>query len=430
MEDFQNGDVAVVAAAEQRSEEASAPMTDEIDFLALLLVLARRKRLLFRTTLAAALIATIVAVLLPNHYTGTTVILPPQQTQSMATALLNQIAGSAGLSELASLAGSPLANPSDIYVSMLKSRTIEDTLIGKFDLARVYKKKKPTDIRKALEDATDVSDDQKTGLITIAVDDKDPKRAADMANEYVYQLRQVTQTLAVSEASQRRLFFEQQLQQAKDSLADAEVGLKKVQQKTGMIELDSQTKALIEGIGNVRGEIVTTEVQMQAMRTFATENNPDYLRLQQQLAGLHDQLAKLEREEKGGNGDIVVATANIPAVALEYARQLREVKYRETIFDLLAQQYEVARLDESKQGTIIQVLDSAVPADKKTSPHRALIIILATLLVFVITALGVLLMEHVERDRATRERLQSLNQMLLEGRWARLGRRNRLFRSN
>src|SRR3954469_21816761 len=269
---------------------------DEIDLLDLLIVLAKRKRLILTVTAASAAVALIVSLLLPNRYTATTKILPPQQSQSASTMLLSQLAGG-GMGPLAALAGPGLGlkNPNDIYLGILKSRTIEDALIAKFDLLRVYHEKRASDARKELEKASDILT-QKEGLISISVEDKDPKRAAALANAYVEELRNVTQHLAISEAGQRRLFFEQQVQQAKDDLSRAEVALKETQQKTGMIQLDSQAKAIIEAVGNLRAQVAAKEVQLQAMRSFATEQNPDTVLAQQQLAGLRTQLSKLENQ--------------------------------------------------------------------------------------------------------------------------------------
>jgi uncharacterized protein involved in exopolysaccharide biosynthesis len=387
----------------------------EIDLFEVLIVLAKRKRLILGATLMAGIVAAVISLFLPNHYTATAKILPPQETQSAATMLLNQLAGT-GAGALASLAGKDLGlkNPNDIYIGMLESRTIEDAIISKFDLAKVYDRDKPTDLRRKLDDASDVRSG-KDGLISIAVEDTDPKRAADMANEYVAQLRTVTQNLAVTEASQRRLFFEQQLESAKKSLADAEIAMKETQQSTGLIDLDGQAKAMIDAVGTVSGQIAAKEVQLQSMRTFATERNPDYVLLQQQLSALRSQLSKLEKQAKGGDGDPVVATAKVPAVAMEYVRRLREVKYRETVFELLAQQLEMARLDEAKLGAVIQVLDPAVVPDKKSSPKRALIVIAVVIATFFITSGYVMVMDAIhraEQDSLRGQQIATLRQLM------------------
>jgi uncharacterized protein involved in exopolysaccharide biosynthesis len=222
----------------QQAPEASA----EISLLDLLIVLARRRRDLLAGTAGAAVLAAIVSFLLPNRFTATTVILPPQQNSSSAVALLGQLGGA---NPLASLAGSSLGpkNPNDLQVAMLKSRTVEDNMIDRFGLMARYREKRKSDARKAFEKVTDIENGLKDGLIRISVTDWDPRRAADMANAYVEEYKKLSATIAVTEASQRRLFFEQQLVQAKENLADAEEALKRTQQKTGLIQLDGQARS-------------------------------------------------------------------------------------------------------------------------------------------------------------------------------------------
>jgi tyrosine-protein kinase Etk/Wzc len=391
---------------------------EETDMLDLLIVLARHKGLIIRVTLASAVIAALVSLLLPNRYTATTKILPPQQAASASSMLMNQIGGS-GMGSLAALAGSTLGlkNPSDIYIGILKSRSIADDLISKFELMHVYRDKRLSDTRKDLADKTDVVA-EKEGLISISVDDKDPKRAAAMANTYVDELRSMTQHLAISEASQRRLFFEQQMQQAKDDLSNAEVAMKETQQKTGMIQLDSQAKAVIEAIGSLRAQIAAKEVQLQAMRSYATDQNPQYILTQQQLGGLREQLSKLESQAGGGDGDPILSTGKVPGASLEYVRKYRDVKYYETIFELLAKQYEAAKIDESRQAAVIQVVDPAVIPDKKSWPKRSLITLAAAVLGLFSTIAYIHLTRVVGRmkqGRSTREKFRELRSYFVLG---------------
>ena len=218
-------DAREVSAAESASPaEASAAHArgmreDEIDLLDLLIALARRKRLIAAATVGSAVLAAVISFLIPNRYTATTKVLPPQQAQSSAAMLMTQLAGS-GLGPLAAVAGKDLGlkNPNDIYIGMLKSRTVEDALIGEFALSGVYREKKISDTRKELEKASDIVS-SKEGLIEISVEDKSPQRAAALANSYVEQLRKLTQHLAVSEASQRRLFFKASSAMDKSPLA-------------------------------------------------------------------------------------------------------------------------------------------------------------------------------------------------------------------
>jgi len=209
----------------------------------------------------------------------------------------------------------------------------------------------------------------------------------------------MSEHLAITEASQRRLFFEQQLEQAKDNLANAEEALKLTEQKTGLIQLDSQARALIESAASLRAQIAGKEVQIESMRTFATGENAQLIQAQQELDGLRTQLAKLGGSESIDAG-LMVPKGQVPEAGLEYVRKLRDVKYYETIFDILARQFEIAKLDEAKQGALIQVVDAAVPPDRRSFPKRGMIVIGATAAGFfvgVIVALGLAMYENMNR---------------------------------
>ena len=341
--------------------------------LDLLIVLSRRRRLILRTTLAAAAAGTMVALLLPNRYTATATILPPQPSQSLAASMIGQLGA---LGPVAAMAQKDLGlkNPNDLYVGMLRSRTTKDALILRFDLLRLYHDRKMSDARRDLEKASDIVVG-KEGFIRISVEDKSRVRAPQIANAYVDELRQLTQTLAVTEAGQRRLFFEGQLEQAKDNLADAEQALKETEQKTGLIQLDGQAKAIVDAVVKLRALIAAKEVELHAMRLFSTEENPDVRLGEEQLSGLREQLARLEKRSASAiPGDVEVPTGSVPEAGLQYVRKLREVKYAETLFEMLAKQYEAARLDEARTAAVIQVLDPAIEPDRKSSPKRGLII--------------------------------------------------------
>lgn len=346
-----------------------------IDILELLIVLAKHKKAIVGTTLVCAALAASISMALPNIYTASTKVLPPQQSQSSATAILGQ------LGALGGLAGNSLGikNPSDVYVGMLSSRTIGDRLIKRFELDKVYETRLHSDTLKVLAGVSTFAAG-KEGLINIEVDDKDPKRAAAIANAYVDELRKLMSTLAVTDAAQRRAFFERQLLDAKRKLADSEVELKKTQEKTGLIRPEGQSEVLIAAAANLRAEIAGKEVQLGAMRTFATVNNPEYVRLQQEISGLRAQLNKSETGMNLGRGDISVSTSRMPEVGLEYVRKLRDVKYNEAIFEVMSKQFEIAKLDEAKDSGTLQVLDDAVEPDRKSKPKRTLMVLMGAVL--------------------------------------------------
>ena len=332
---------------------------DEISLLDLLIVLAERKRIIFAVTTVFAIGAIVVSLLLPPRYTATVTLLPPQQGSSMGAALASQLGNLGGM---AALAGGSLGlkNPNDMYVAMFKSRTVEDAMVQHFGLMQEYRAKYLSDARKKFEGRATVDGSGKDGMIHISVEDRDPRHAADLANGYVDQFRLQSQHLAITEASQRRLFFEQQLEQAKDNLANAEEAMKETEQKTGVIQ------------------------QIQGMRTYATGENAQLVEAQQELDSMRAQLAKLGGSEDSASGGLIVPKGQVPEASLEYIRKLRDVKYNETIFDILARQFEVAKLDEAKQGALIQVVDPAVPPERRSSPKRGLIVIVATAVGFFI----------------------------------------------
>jgi len=320
------------------------------------------------------------------------------------------------LGSVASLAGGSLGlkNPNDLQVAMLKSRTVEDAMVDRFHLMELFHLKLKSVARKVLEGLVDIDNGSKDGLIRISVTDKDPRRAADLANGYVEEFRKFSATLAVTEASQRRLFFEQQLSEAKDNLATAEESLKKTEQKTGLIQLDTQARATIELVAELRGQIAAKEAQITAMRSFATGENPELQIAEQQLAGLQAQEEKMGASSEGA-ANALIPKGNMQEAGIEYVRKLRDVKYYETIFDLLARQYEVAKVDEARQGAVVQVVDRAIVPDHKSSPKRALIVLGAAVFGVFLGICWVFAGEAIDRlsrDPAERPRLESLKESI------------------
>jgi len=345
-------------------QKKQIPVAEEegIHLLDVCASLGRQRKIIFILPLVFGSLALTASMLMKPKYVSTAVIMPPQQQSSSVSAMLGQLGGLAGAA--GSIAG--LKNPNDLYVGMLQSRTIADNLIEKFKLKERFKKDTLDETREMLDKIRAVSNG-KDGLIGISVEDKDPKFAADLANAYVNELAALTKGLAITEAARRRVFFEKQLKGAKDELANAEVAMRKMQETTGMLQLENQVKGIIASEAQLQGTIAAKTVQLQAMRSFATANNPEYVRLQDELRGLQGQLEKLQSGQ-GRSGDVMIPSGKIPAAGVEYIRTLRDVKYYETIFELLAKQFELAKIDEAKDSSMIQQLDFAVPAQKKTKP--------------------------------------------------------------
>ena len=395
-----------------RGEPSDARAT--ADFLELLLVLAREKKLIVLVTVGAALLTTIIVFLLPKMYTATATILPPQQNQSILSSLVGQVAGSSNV-DLRDLG---LKNPSDVFVAMLKSRTVEDALINRFDLRKVYSKKTYQDARKVLEKRSEI-DPEKEGLISIEVTDRDPRRSADIANAWVDELRALNQSLALTEAAQRRVFFEEKLSQERDDLAKAELAMQQIEQKTGIIQPDAQTKALIGAVADIHAQVAAKQVQLESLRTYGTENNPDVKRVERELAELQAQSARMSQTQRPGaepaESNLEVPTPRVAAASAEYLRVARDLRYHESLYDFLARQLEAARIDEARNAVVVQVVDKAVPPEKKSSPKRLLIVAIATVVAFLLISFAVLVREAIRRKRqdpVEAARLAQLNRYL------------------
>ncbi len=374
---------------------ADAECQSKADMIELLLVLAREKKRILQITIGTAVVAGVISFLLPKMYTATTTVLPPQQNQSTVTAMLGQLGAIAGLGS----EDLDLKNPDDLFVAMLRSRTIEDRLIDRFDLRRVYSVKQYQAARKTLESRSDIVA-EKEGLISVSVTDRDPKRAADLANGYVDELHELNGNLAITEAGQRRLFYQRQLDSEREALSQAELALKQIEETSGLIQPDAQGKAIIQSMADMRAQVAAHEVQLQAMRSSATENNPDVKRAERELAGLRSQLAKLQHDTgELGNGNLEVPTRQLPQAQLEYIRRTRDLKYHEAFYDFLSKQLEAARIDEVKDAILVQVVDQAVQPERKSGPHRALIILVSAAIAFLLSCLGILLREALRRKQ-------------------------------
>ncbi len=337
------------------------PFVHEPGLLDLARVLLPRWRSLVAIPLLVGLVALAASFLVPPVFVATARVLPPQQQGSAAAMLAQQLGA---LSLLAGAAG--FKNPADQFVALLKSRSIADRLIERHALRNVYGVELQEDARRVLSDNTSIVVG-KEGLIVVEVYDVEPRRAADLANGYVEELRRMTRQMAVGEASQRREFFETQLAAARDRLAAAEIALKRsaVPEST----LKAEPRAAVETIARIRAAVTGAEIRLGAMRGYLSDSSPDVRQAQQELAALRAQLAKAQRADSPAE----------EALTSDYIALYREFKYQEVLFELIAKQYEIARLDEARDGTTVQVVDSAVPAERKARPKRALIAILATL---------------------------------------------------
>jgi uncharacterized protein involved in exopolysaccharide biosynthesis len=349
-----------------------------LGFLERLAVVAERKTFILKFVCIVTLAAAVVSFVLPSFYDANTKIMPPQQNPSSASVILNQ------LGPLAMMAGSQLGlrDPSEVYVDMLRSRTVADNLINRFSLMQVYHKSRIKDVRERLANLTEINA-ARDGVISVTVSDRDPQKAADLANAYIDELQKLSKTLAITEAARRRIFFEGEVQKAREELGNAEQALKETQENTGMIQLDSQSRAMIEAMITLRSQAAAKEAQVQSMRTFATAENPDLIRAEKELAAIQAQVSRFERGQSSGSVSVAdLPVGKVPSAGLEFIRKYREVKYRESLVEVLTKQYEIARIDEGKDASIIQVLDKAVRPAERSFPARSMIVILAGFFAF------------------------------------------------
>lgn len=392
--------------------EQNQQIDDEINLLDYLIVLAKRKWLIAGITLLVTISTAIYSFTMAPIFLAETKILPPQQSSSMTSQLLSQFGGLAGM--VGGAAG--IKSSSDLYIGLMKSRTILDRVIDKFKLMELYEAKTRNDVRNGLSGAIKAQDDKKSGIITIGIEDKDPKLAADIANAFVDELKNYTKGLAVTEASQRRLFFEEQLKDIKEALIKSEEAMQGFQEKTGAIKIDEQAKAVLGGIAEMRAQIAAKEVELKVMRTFATVRNPDIQRVEEELKGLKEQIGKLEgKEGSGNNPDPLMSTGRIPSLGTEYIRKMREFKYNETLYEILLKQYEAARLDEARDATIIQVIDKAIPPEKRAKPKRRQMVMIAGVTGLFFSIFTAFFMEYIEKsskDSKSKERLDIIKRYI------------------
>ena len=325
----------------------------DFDFGAAFAALKARIKLLTLVPLLVGLTAVAVSFLVPPTYTARSSFLPPQQGQSSAATALASLGGLAGL--VGGAAG--VRSPGEQYVALMQSVTVSDRLIDQFQLMQVYDSKFRVDARKELGKNVRVTLGKKDGLIAVEVEDKSPQRAADMANQYVDELRLLTSRFAITEAQQRRVFFEAQLQGSKEQLVKAQQALQASGFNPGALKVEP--KAAAEGYAQLKADLTTSEVKLQVLRNSLTDSAPEVRQMISAVTALRSQLAQLEKKTDVSG-------------APDYIGRYREFKYQETLFELYARQFELARLDESRENALIQVVDQATPPERKTSPRRSI----------------------------------------------------------
>jgi uncharacterized protein involved in exopolysaccharide biosynthesis len=402
------------------SKELNAQITEDeeeggINFFDYLIVLAKRKKLILSITLSVAVIAFIMTLFFKiSFYEAETSILPPQEEN---ISIANQFMRDFGV--FPARRGN-VYNQQELLVEIIKSRTFTSRIIDQFKLKEIYKTKDLEATRKMFfkkitiqPDFTDKSRGSllkgpQSPLMRIFVRDQDSERAVNIANAIVTELKSFIRNFAITEASQRRLFFEEQLKQAREALIKAEDDIKKFQERTGLLKVDTQTTLTIEKIAGMQAQITAKEVELQVMKSYSTTSNPDFQRIEETIKVLKNELSKFGATTTNGN-NLIIPTGTIPSLGLEYQRKFRELKFNETLYDILVKQYELAKIDESKDAFLIQVIDKAVPPEKKKTMRtfggsKALSV---TVFAFLFSCFLAFIMEY--REKAPKnERLETL----------------------
>jgi uncharacterized protein involved in exopolysaccharide biosynthesis len=329
--------------------------------------LKQDRRLIATVTIVCTLLATVAAFILPVKYTSTASLIPPSLGggSSMASALAGQLATLGGAGDLLG----NFKSSGDLYAGILKSRSIADALIDREHLMEVYRVKKLSDAERKIKSDTDIDVDQRSTIVDISVTERSPELAQRLTNDYLHALQETEGRLALTQAAQRAKFFSDQLEKEKNTLEDAEVDLKKIEEESGLIAPSGQTQSEIIAMANTQARIAAQEVNLASLQQSATDENPEVIRVKSEIDDLKGQLSRME-SGNGKMGTLSIPASKVPALQLEYVRGEREVKYHEALFEILSRQYEAARLDEAKEAPELQIVDTASLPDTKSFPKR------------------------------------------------------------
>jgi len=410
-------------ATKQQPEAAQQPVTGEISLPEMPLEDSRewqaeqlrlfwgRRRFFFRAGAIGLLVSTLVAFLIPKSYTSTTQLMPPDPQSTSGMAMMAAMAAKAG-GGLAGVAGDLLGLKSSgaLFIGVLRSETSQDRLIQKFDLRKIYGTRLVTDARKKLDENTSISEDKKSGIITISVTDHSPQRAAALASAYVDQLNSLVSELSTSSAHREREFLEERLKVAKTDLDDASNQLAQFSSKNNTLDIQQEGKAMLDAAGTIAGEMIAAQSQLEGLRQIYTDNNSRVRSLNARVAELRKQLEKLGGTQanpgnttkassgetadpsaaKAGGGLPYPTIKSLPLLGAKYADFYRRAKIQETVYELLTEQYELAKVQEAKETPSVKVLDPARIPEKKSFPPRLVIMVLGTFLTFALSVVWVM----------------------------------------
>jgi tyrosine-protein kinase Etk/Wzc len=377
----------------------------EINFLDIFLVCLKRKRLILGGSLGVAVLTLAACFIMTPVFRGTVAVMPLQTNASSSAAqLLSQFSGVASM-----VLGAQAGTTGNLYVGIVQTQAVLDPIITRFGLMKLYRLDTIEDARDyLLNDVLAASMDSLSGVVTITADDRDPQRAADIANAFAEELKRVFDSVASTDAGRRRIFFESQLKKAHEDLTNSEINIRNFAETTGALRIDEQASATLQGIMTIRNSIAVKEVQISVMKTFAAKGNPDLKRSEQEVQALKAQLKKLEDKQDITTPGVIIPTDQIPDLGMEYLRKYRDFKYFETLYELIVKQYEAARIDEAREASPVQLINTAVKPTKKAKPKMLLLTIIdgaAAFMLFTLIAFFVEVFNRASRSPEQRDRV-------------------------
>lgn len=388
-------------------------------------LLWENRALLYRSVLIGLVASTIIAFLIPVRYTTTSRLMPPDQA-SQGIASMVAALGKGGTSDLGSIGTELLGvkTSGDLFVGVLKSETVQNALVNKFDLRKVYGEKRWQDARKTLEDRTTVTADRKSGIITIKVSDHNQERAAALGREYVEQLNQVVITLDTSSAHRERIFLETRLKEVQQDLESAEKNFGEFASKNTALDVKEQGRAMIGAAGQLEGELIAAQTELEGLRQIYTSNNVRVRSLEARIAEYKRQLQKMGGQPGGAssdaenssdnsqNSDVVPPIRQLPLLGVTWSDLYRKTKVEEAVFEILTKQYEMARVEEAREVPSIKVLDIAGVPERKSFPPRLLLMIVGTLLACALGAFWIIKSTDWKKVAATDPRKVLVNEII------------------
>ena len=390
--------------------ETSKTEEKEINFLDPFIVLIKRKRLTLLGALAVAVVSFVVCQVMSPVFEGTTKLMPPQQSPgSAAIQMMGQMGGGAGAMVLGA-AGAAL--PGSIYSGIVQTPAVQDPLIQRFDLLKVYGVDTWQSARKILTDRALLSDvDVKSGIVWITVEDTDPQRAAAMADQSAEELTKVLEKIQTVDDTKKRVFFEGQLRRVHDDLTKSEIALQSFEESSGVLKIDDQASAALQGIAALQAQIAAKEVALKVMKTYATTSNPDLKKGEEELRGLKAEAARLEAKQENYVAEAIIPTGHLPSLGTEYLRVLRDFKYNEALNELITKQYQAAIVDEARESASVQVINKAPKPEMKSKPNLILVVPIAGVGGFIIFGALAFLFEYLEKVTVDPENEDRMRQM-------------------